>query len=190
MKESLTLTRWHKVIERLNSAANELIAKAEQQLLGMTIDISAKAAIPGSVVELRSQRGMQMLEEADLLLKDVSAIRVALSEANTKVGITGKLAMMDVAARQAKMWKTFSQNDDTKMSYEMFALIDPASQRTGYGQGVYRIAVLSEAEVDAAQVKYEMYKRQATVLSDEIADANREKLTIDISEISKKVSGV
>jgi hypothetical protein len=195
---SYTLTRWHKVVERLNAAITEAVETANKRLTQTTFNVQTKHAYSQATADAARQEGLNALQLADTLLADVARIRAAVGEANVTHRITQKLSEMDVATRQMNLFKPFLNASEGKINYETFAAIEGTSVASnsrnslygGSDQNQFGIAVLNAADVVHIKGKVAHYKRLAARLSDEVADANRTKVGIELSQAALEAASL
>lgn len=184
---SFTLTRWHKVVERLNASITEAVEVANKRLTQTSFNVLTKQAYTAQTVADLRQEGLNALRLADTLLADVARIRAAVGEANATHRITQKLSEMDVATRQMNLYKPFLNAREGKIDFDAFSAVEaqPASNgRSLYGsdQNAFGIAVVNVVDMEEIKAKVAAYKRLAARLSDEVADANRTKVGIELSK--------
>lgn len=88
MKYALTLSRWHKVAERIKAAIKEREAR-------VVVELKA------SETAARGKADVALIESG---LSAVAAIRAALARRNAELGIGDKLAEADAVSRRAALY--------------------------------------------------------------------------------------
>src|SRR2546422_5704066 len=105
MKHTLTLTRWHKVAERINAARKERDARAIAAFTAATISpwnkegVEQKAAAIGA----RAKADLAIVETGTAA---VAAIRAALARKNAELGIAARLAEVEAANRRIGLYRS------------------------------------------------------------------------------------
>lgn len=184
---SLTLTRWHKVVERLNASITEAVEVANKRLMQTTFNVLTKQAYTAQALADIRQEGLNALRLADTLLADVARIRAAVGEANVTHRITQKLSEMDVATRQMNLYKSFLNAREGKIDFDTFSTVEVQPSSNGHSlcgsdQNAFGMAVINSVDMEEIKAKAAEYKRLAARLSDEVADANRTKVSIELSK--------
>src|SRR3990172_5210317 len=104
MKCSLTLTRWHKVAERINAALKEREARTLAALTQTSISPWNKEGIEAKAEEIarRAEADLALIETGTAM---VARIRAALGQRNAELGIGERLAEADAATRRARLYR-------------------------------------------------------------------------------------
>lgn len=138
MKYTLTLSRWHKVAERLNAGSKERETRALTALTATTVSPWNKEGVEAKAVEIaeRAKTDLAVIEAATAA---VARIRTALALRNVELGISERLAEADAANRRAKLARE---------------------------------------------------QARAHALLDEVADANREKLELELERELSEIAGL
>lgn len=186
VNKTLTLNRWHKVVDRLNQAVTEATATAQKKLLCVNYNVMTKQAYSHEEVLAYRNDGLAALARAETLLLDIANIRVAVGVANVQHEISQKLAKADLFARIQNMLKAYDSANDGKIDFAVFETVSPVTD-AGAGRllsnvNSYGIKVLNDADVLSFKDKANAYKKQLTALSDEVSDLNRMKVSIELSE--------
>src|SRR5690606_6940431 len=106
MKYTLTLSRWHKVAERINAALKNSETYIKTAYTATTIspwnkaDIEAKATMIG-------KRALEELDRFAAGAQAIATIRSVLARRNAEHGIADRLAAADAANRRAAIYKSF-----------------------------------------------------------------------------------
>lgn len=182
---SYTMTRWHKIAARINAAVAEAVEAANKKLTQVKCSTTTKAAYTEESIGVMRTAGLGELALADKLLTDLSKIKSVIGQKNVEIGVTQKLSEADVATRQMNLYKNFLSANDEKISFAAFQVAgstDASKSIYGHDSNSHGIAVLSEKDLAEIKGKMDMYKKMASKLSDEVADLNRTKVVIEISD--------
>ena len=199
MKIEVTLTRAHKIIERLNEDAGVLAQKI--QSLGY---IRAKPTTSGlfdkaatQLTELQASRSM-----CDELIVLVADIKIALAKANVAFGVSAKLTEVDMLNRMLSVSKFLSTPetnsitlDDVQVTQARVAALQEKKELTPIDQQYLNAAEMQKiiqvgVAYEAIQEGNATLKKKIRRLTDEISDLNRNKITIEISEDLAKAVGL
>ena len=183
-----TLTRWQKYSARLQAEA--LMQKAKNQravAAGHNLDFDAfgvrQAALQAASDAAVTSGTARYLD----LTSAVFAVRRALAHANVKVGVSDLLANREEAKQVEQYYNEMLEEVEGVMSPEEYAAL--AARKQSGAQSEYRHQVTSAsvtfvgAEALAVlQAARDAARKGVTTQDDELADANAEKLTIDLSD--------
>lgn len=197
MKIKLTISRWHKNVERLVAQAAELNKK--MLALGAGVQLTTLPAA-GGLERLKQQSDSfePMLVQWTQIVEAVANIKCALMLANAKLGITASLAQLEVANKRMGLLKALLETDrSTQVSLEalpdffkenanLLSSAAGASRGRGmlYGESSSAVTletITKEQEVKLSSGRAEL-SRQANQLSDSISDLNKEKVAIELGE--------
>lgn len=194
MKYKLTLSRWHKVTERINAALKDSEAYIKAAYTATTIspwnkaDIELKAAAIGS-------RAVAELDRFAAGSKAIATIRAVLARRNAELGISDRLAEADAAHRRVAIYKSVldGQMVDMVRPENVSVLPSELIGETGsWGLGrrtaqSITLQVADNALLEALRENLASEQARATRLLDEVADLNREKVEI---EVVREVAGI
>ena len=169
MKHTLTLTRWHKVAERINAALKEREARMVAAFTGATISPWNKEGVEqkAAVMAARGKADLALVEQGSAA---VAAIRSALARSNAELGIAARLAEVEAANRR----------------------IGPESEPSWGRRDPPRITLQVADAALLAELASKLAREQARshALLDEIADLNREKLELDVASELHEIAGL
>jgi hypothetical protein len=183
---SLTLSRWHKVAERLSRDYTETVFKAKQALTQTRV-----AAYVGEDQEqaLRDEAEdwTARLERAFRLQDGIAEIRRVLGDANSGAGVTGLLAEFDKLNRRQKVLTEIVEGQGADMIGigELKNIPqDYVSDGDGYDarRPRLRVRLLDRAGVQALQRELEAVRGRAYALADEIAERNKAMVALELTE--------
>lgn len=189
---TITLTRAHKLAERLKQKANELRAEASGLAQNQRV---TGAAGEQTVARFREQgrRAMEALLAADRCSEALASLRAQIGAENERRGISAKLAELEhinrmMAARKAMIpaRSETSISPDELQSYAPLA----ADFRNLSGQYFVEVAVLSAEAVQQITAEVASLQRTAFQLSDHIAEANAARFSVSLEDdILAEVTG-
>lgn len=191
----LTLSRWHKVAERLGSKAAESAAAASAAFCAQRVNGYAGAE---QIQALREQAdaGAKALSEHAIALSGQGAIRAALARANAEFGVSDLIARQEVANRRLKAIREILAGQKTDMvspeSLEAYKPFAEPQARYSYReepQGAISVRVLPR-ELEA-ELRSEAEALQASLhkLADEANDSNARRLKLAIPLDAARIAG-
>jgi hypothetical protein len=197
MQYTLTLTRWHKVAERINAALKERETAVKTAFTATAISPWNKDGVEEKAAEI-ARRGADDLALIEVGARAVAHIRTALAIRNAELGVSAKLAEAESANRAAALYKAIIEGQKTDMVLPESVRALPAglaSEVDAFGFGrrtaaVITLQIASAALVGSLREKLAREQARATRLLDEIADLNREKLEIDVAQEVIGIAGL
>ncbi len=196
MKHTLTLTRWHKVAERINGALKEAEARAVAALTAVTISPWNKEGIE------QKAAGMAARGKADLALVEqgsaaVAAIRSALARRNAELGIADRLAEVEASNRRISLYRAVLDKQSVDMVQPEHVRHVPAgavpeSEPSWGRREPARITLQIADAALLAELASRLARDQARshALLDEIADLNREKLELEVAPELQEIAAL
>jgi len=197
MKYTLTLSRWHKVAERVNAALREREANVKTAFTATTISPWNKEGVEEKAAEI-GRRAADDLALVEAGARAVAAIRGALAMRNADLGISGRLAEVEGANRRAALYRTVIDGQKPDMVRPEGVRTLPAelvgeTESWGFARRSALAVTLQTADrilVESLREKLSREQGYATRLLDEVADLNREKLEIDLPEEVIGIAGL
>lgn len=195
MQYTLTLSRWHKVAERISTAlrARELDVKAA--FTATTISAWNREGVEEKAAEI-ARRAADDLALIEAGTRAVAAIRATLAIRNAALGVSGKLA--EAANRAAAIYKAIIDGQKVDMVRPESVKALPAAlagdaDAFGFGRrtaAVVTLQIANTAQVESLRGKLAREQARATRLLDEVADLNREKVEIDLPREVVGIAGL
>jgi hypothetical protein len=197
MKYALTLSRWHKVAERINTALKERETSVKKSFTATTVSPWNKEGIEEKAAGI-ARRAADDLALIETGARAVAQIRAALAIRNAELGIAARLAEAEAANRTAALYKSVIEGQDADM-------VRPESMRglpvaligetdpIGFGRRSAPTVTLQTADgtlVGSLRERLAREQARATRLLDEVADLNREKLEIDVPREVVEIAGL
>ena len=197
MKYTLTLSRWHKVAERVNAALREREANVKTAFTATTISPWNKEGVEEKAAEI-GRRAADDLALVEAGARAVAAIRAALAIRNADLGISGRLAEVEGANRRAALYRTIIDGQKPDMVRPEGVRTLPAelvgeTESWGFARRSALAVTLQTADrilVESLREKLSREQGYATRLLDEVADLNREKLEIDMPQEVIGIAGL
>ena len=197
MQYTLTLTRWHKVAERINAALRERESDVKAAFTSTAISPWNKEGVEEKAADI-ARRGADDLALIEVGARAVAHIRTALAIRNAELGVSAKLAEAESANRAAALYKAIieGQKADMVRPESVRALpVGLAGEADTFGfvrrtAAVITLQIANVALVGSLREKLAREQARATRLLDEIADLNREKLEIDVPQEVIGIAGL
>ncbi len=196
MNHSLTLTRWHKVAERLNAALKEREARVVAAFTAATISPWNKEGVEqkAAAIAARAKADLALVEQAAAA---VAAIRSALGRRNAELGIAARLAEVEAANRRIGLYRAVLEKQTVDMVQPQHVRHVPAhavaDNEPAWGRREPPRITLQVADAGLlAELASKLAREQARAhaLLDEIADLNREKLELDVASELDEIAGL
>jgi hypothetical protein len=196
MKYMLTLSRWHKVAERINNAVKERENTVKAAFNSTVISPWNKDGVEEKALNI-VRRASEDLKLIEIGTATVAAIRSALALQNAQSGISARLSEAEAANRRATLYKAVidGQKSDMVRPQAVRDLPDLAGEAEdlGYlrrGAPVVTLQTADSEVIGSLRKKLEREQVRANRLLDEVADLNREKLEIDIPQEVITIAGL
>jgi hypothetical protein len=183
---TLTLSRWHKVAERLAREYTETVFKAKQALTQTRVSAYVGE---GQEQALRDQSAdwTLRLARAFRLQDGIADIRRTLGDCNTSAGVSALLADFDKLNRRQKVLTEIVEGQSADMigigelrniPQDYVAEGDNYDRR----RPQLRVRMLERFDVVELQKDLEDVRARAYALADEIAERNKATVTLEIPE--------
>ena len=191
---TLSLTRWHKVAERLAAFYRETM----QDVL-RTIGQTTASKYYGDEQALRltdeADRAWQGMHRAFAAQDMVATIRQALGSANENHSITTELAQV---AKLSQRLKSVEELVESQQGHEMLSIEElqdsartEAAVQVSYGsREYYRVRLMSRERQQALRDQAEEVRGQIFALTDRVNDLNRARITLDVPEELRVLAGL
>ena len=191
---TLTLTRWHKVAERLSREYTESVYAVKQTLNNTKVS-SYLGAEQQEALRSATQDATERLARAFRVQDAVSEVRQALGDANVKNGVSPKLAELDKLNRRLKVVTDLVEGQSPSMiSIEQLENIpaDYVADGNSYDskRPLLHVRMLSKDDLTRLKADFESIRSQAYALSDEVADLNKATLTLTVSQEVATLAGI
>ena len=190
---TLSISRWHKVAERLSRTYTELTQGVRKTYTNTQISGYLGESQIARIRELGEREAINLLR-AFTLQDALILIRQAIGEVNAKTGVTHELAEYDALMRRHKLLESIltAQSTDMIGLDEILMLPQQVAKEDRYDRSSANVTVKvlsSETESDLRR-QAEALLVKAYALSDKISDLNREKLSLDLPEDIAQAAGL
>ena len=196
MKETytLTLTRWHKVAERLARDYGESVSESRSTLT-QTVVSAYLGEEQEQFLQTQTQNALGNLERAFRIQDAVAHIRHLVGDANVREGVAAKLAEFDKLNRRVKTLTEVVDSHSTDMvSVTQLRSIpkDYVADGAGYDSKRPKIKVrmLDMPELERLASQLGAARKAAYALSDEVSDLNKAKLSIELETDVASAAGL
>jgi hypothetical protein len=182
---TLTLSRWHKVAERLSREYTETVYKAKQALTHTRVSAYVGESQEEALREQASDWSAR-LERAFRLQDGIGDIRRVLGDANAQHGITALLAELDKLNRRQKVLTELveGQTPDMIAIGELKHIpADCVAEGDNYDRRrpQLRVRMLERGEVIRLREELDAVRARAYALADEIAERNKATLALELT---------
>lgn len=191
---TLTLNRWHHVASRIKALAKSKLDEANSTLGGTVVENKLSQA-QIDALKGRGTRALEQLHSGMAALETVGVIRRALADANGKFGVAAMLAEAEDKRARARALEAFSQIDLLSITpvEDINAAFDQRGENKGLSLGYRNGTRASVVAIDALDFVGETRRSleaQAAAIADQVADLNRQTLTIELDESLAKEVGL
>lgn len=191
---TLTLTRWHKVAERLAREYGESISES-RSTLSQTVISAYLGEEQEQFLQAQTQSALGNLERAFRIQDAVAHIRHLVGNANVHEGVAAKLAEFDKLNRRVKTLSEVVDSQSTDMvsitqlrSIPKDYVADGASYDSKRPKIKVRMLGMQDLEKLASQL--DEARKAAYTLSDEVSDLNKAKLSIELETDVASAAGL
>lgn len=188
---SNTLTRWHKIAERIKVAGNELMQKNLQTLqVGRALDEDTFTVRKAS---LHAAATLAVEDQTTLyfaLQGALHAIRRALAHANANHGVSDLLSQMEETRQKTAYYTALTDTAEGALSQEEFTRLCAKKNASSSGRYGTSVTFLSEDTLAKLSDKRDAARREMNALADQLSDANATKLTLTIEDTVVRVIGL
>lgn len=192
---TFSLSRWHKVAERLTKAYSELAVSLKEafsktEVLGFAGDEQIQR-LRATVGELENQFAQSSELEQCIVL-----IRQALAKANAEAGITEDLAHYDWQMRRLRLIQALLDGQHLNMmSITDLAASEARGVEDEDGYGRRRVSpiplrLMTREFETKLRAELESLQAEAYALSDAIADKNRTQIEVTLPARAAQLAGL
>ena len=191
---TLTLTRWHKVAERLARDYSESISQS-RSTLSQTVISAYLGEEQEQFLQAQTQNALGNLERAFRIQDAVAHIRHLVGNANVHEGVAAKLAEFDKLNRRVKTLSEVVDSQSTDMvSITQLCSIpkDYVADGANYDSKRPKIKVrmLGMQDLEKLASQLDATRKAAYALSDEVSDLNKAKLSIELESDVASAAGL
>lgn len=191
---TLTLTRWHKVSERLAREYGEAVSESRS-----TLTQTAISAYLGEeqeeFLQTQTHTALTNLDRAFRIQDAVAHVRHLVGDANVREGVSAKLAEFDKLNRRVKALSEVveSQSSDMVSVTQLRSIPkDYVADGASYDSKRPRIKVrmLDTQALERLADQLSNARKAAYALSDEVSDLNKAKLSIELETEVASAAGL
>ena len=191
---TLTLTRWHKVAERLARDYGESVSESRTTLTHTTVS-AYLGEEQEQFLQTQTQNALANLERAFRVQDAVAQIRQMVGDANVREGVSAKLANFDKLNRRVKTLSEVveSQSSDMVSVTQLRSIPkDYVADGANYDSKRPKIKVrmLDMQMLERLSDQLINARKAAYALSDEVSDLNKAKLSIDLESEVASAAGL
>lgn len=189
-KHQITVSRLHKLAERLVSAASEVSSAATQHLNGVAVN-SALSETSKARVVAESEKQNSAIASYLSLVDDIQNIKTVIAVKNAELGISAMMVAQDAAQKKLNFVKGILNTNRTQQVE--VSEVNAQFENKGATRGIYDGVVVLTLEKNKESVLEglkENLQKQVNNFSDEIADLNRQKVEVELSASAVKVLGL
>lgn len=190
---TLSMSRWHKVAERLARNYSDLTQAVRNTLTNTQVSGFLGEGQIGRLHELASQQ-VANLDRAFTVQDALAKIRQAIGDANVRIGVSKDLAEYDALSRRQKLLETILAAQTSEMvGFDELPQLPKqivTEDRYDRSKGTVRVCMLDGDALERLKAEAESLKARVYGLADRISDLNRERLTIDLTEEIAQVAGL
>ncbi len=191
---TLTLTRWHKVAERLAREYGESVSDSRSTLTQTAISAYLGEA-QEEFLQTQTQTALANLDRAFQIQDAVAHIRHLVGDANVREGVSAKLAEFDKLSRRVKALSEVveSQGSDMVQVTQLRSIPkDYVADGASYDSKRPKIKVrmLDTPALERLADQLSNARKAAYALSDEVSDLNKAKLSIELETEVASAAGL
>lgn len=190
---TLSLSRWHKVAERLAKNYTEQTSAAKNTLNNTTVGGYLGEAQATRLKDECAQ-ARRDLHRAFSIQDSLVKLRKALGEANARIGVTNELAEYDALCRRQKLLETILAAQSTDMiNLEDLPNLPKqimVESRYDNSRGTVRVGLLDTTALSEINEESQALSSRIYALADKISDLNRERLSLDLPEDIARIAGL
>lgn len=191
---TLTLTRWHKVAERLARDYGESVSES-RSALSQTVISSYLGEEQEQFLKVQARNALGNLERAFRIQDAVAHIRHLVGEANVREGVSAKLAEFDKLNRRVKTLAEVVDSQSTDMvpvTQLRHIPKDYVADGANYDSKRPKIKVrmLEMQELESLGDQLTAARKAAYALSDEVSDLNKARLAIELETEVASAAGL
>jgi hypothetical protein len=190
---SCTLTRWHKVTERLTKEFSALTKAAKSGLAETTVTEYLGEAQETRLIDLRDNC-LKQIDSALAVQDAIVHIRQTLGAANENQGVSRALADYDKLVKRVNLFESLlsARSSEQVAIGELKAVKNPARSEKYLDRGQPKIAVamLEGEPLEQLQAQFSEATTAMYVQADRLADLNKWVLEIAMEPEIAKLAGL
>ena len=191
---TLTLTRWHKVAERLAREYGESVSDSRSTLTQTAISAYLGEA-QEEFLQTQTQTALANLDRAFQIQDAVAHVRHLVGDANVREGVSAKLAEFDKLNRRVKALSEVVESQSSDMvpvtqlrSIPKDYVADGASYDSKRPK--IKVRMLDTQALERLADQLSNARKAAYALSDDVSDLNKAKLSIELETEVASAAGL
>jgi len=191
---TLSLSRWHKVAERLTREYTETVHKAKQVLTQTRVSAYLGESQEQTLRDAASN-WTERMAHAFRLQDSIADIRRTLGDRNVQSGVSGLLAEFDKLNRRQRILTEIIDGQTA----DMIGIGELKTIRSDYladGDGYdsrrpqLQVRMLDRADVQRLQQELDSVRARVYALADEIAERNKTTVPLELTEDAALAAGL
>ena len=182
---SNTLTRWHKVAERLKVGAAQIKQENIHALqAGHRVDADS-FNVRKSALQAATQTALNEKTELYLALQSaLFQIRKSLARTNTSAGVSDLLNEMEATKQRGDYYACLLETAEDSLSMDEYSSLASAKRTAATSSVLYGVSVtfVAPSEITRLTEQKEQAKRDVNALADRLADANATKISLELDD--------
>lgn len=182
---SNTLSRWHKVVDRIKQATAHLATQIERQLTPVTYNNLVVFRAEQHAVCSEATNAIAKVELLVKLNASLGLVREALAKANVEKGVSALLALQVCKQQEKQLYEGLIRAaGSARLRFaDAIQILDskPAGVAPHYRES-HQFARVDEAQILAWQAQIEVLTRELVALADQLSDTNASRLAIELDE--------
>lgn len=184
-KITMTLSRAHKVAERLKAKMSEAAAEADAGFGTVRVEGVAGESQIQALASGR-QKALKALAAHEQLNGALFALRSAIGRANASAGVSDGLAEQEMISRRLKLLRGIVAGSSARaIAPEDLADYRPLTtvkEVYGHRETGVEVTLLTLQAREELEAEIERLQKRAYKISDKVADANAAKVEIDLPD--------
>lgn len=179
-----TLSRWHKVAERLSREYTEVVFSCRATLNQCKVSVYLGESQEQMLTE-QATLTLAELDRAFLVQDCIVRIRQAVGQANVREGIADQLAELDKLNRRVKVLSELVEGQTNDLIgiedlHKIPADYVADGDRYDSKRQPIKVRIMSLEQLAVLTDQFERTRARSYGLADEISDQNRAKLTLEL----------
>lgn len=184
---SNTLSRWHKIADRIKAAAAEVMQENVQALhAGHNLD-GDRFTVKQGAMRAAADRAVGAGTAEYLALQEaLFTIRRAMARANTEHGVSDLLNQMEEAKQRANYYNSLLETNEGALTQSEFAALWAKKSGQVNGREMYGVSVTFVTDEMRSDMiaKRDAARKAVNTLADSLADANATKIALALDEVA------
>ncbi len=189
---SLNLSRWHRVVERLNEALARDSKVVEKTFTSTRVSSWNNRHVADYLYLEKAEADQSLARHAEIL-KAIGLIRRNLGETNARLGISQLITEAELLNRRIKLLERITDGQSADMVDADYLLELAATQSTPEGKNLsytVNVRLLDAEEREGIRNELNRLRLAHHTMMDKVSDLNRERITLSLSEEISEIGGL